>query len=1104
VPALTLYLSNRLENLADRLAEIVHQPIAAPLQPETIVVQSRGMQRWISMELARRNKIIANAKFPFPNAFLDSVFQILFPDLPEISPFEPDLLTVQIMKALPGLVGLTEFAPLRRYLQDDSNQRKLYQLSDRIAATFDQYMVFRPQMMLDWEKRTERCEPENRWQPMLWREIIGRCGDQHRTRLQRNLLRWLEDRPAAAALLPGRINMFGVSYLPPFHLQAFAAMARVAQVNIFLLNPCREYWADILTTRDIQRITRRYTIGEETEAYYYLERGNPLLASMGTLGRDFLAQVSDTDCEIVDCFAQVEGRNLLTGIQSDILNLVDRGTPAPPGAPETGRYGEQGNIGSADPPDKGRTVRDESIQIHACHSPIREIEVLHDRLLAMFDSQPDLKPRDIIVMTPDIESYAPFIHAVFGTQLDRSSSIPYSIADQSARRSSPAVDAFLQLLSLKGSRLTVSQISALMELPGVKERFGLTQPDLERIAKWVEDVNIRWGRDPDSGSALGLPPMTANTWKQGLQRLLLGVAMPDAQQRLFAGILPYGAIEGQDGQVLGKLLDFLQQVFRLTDILQQPGTPVQWQDRLNEVLERFFRFDESSERDVHYIRRVLENLGRMETIGAYDREVSAEVVAGYLEKSFQRSPHTSGFISGGVTFCAMLPMRSIPFRTVCLVGMNSEAIPRSQRPLGFDLIGLHPRPGDRSRRNDDKYLFLESILSARRTLYISYVGQSAEDNSPIPPSVLVSELIDTICNGFGVGEDDIVVRHPLQAFSPRYFRGDGTVLVSYSRENFEAVRNRRRNIAPAPFFSATLPEPSPASKTLSIEQLCRYFHHPVRYLLQQRLSLRLEETSALEQDSEPFRLDALARHKIGQSLFTQGLSGGDLTDYFHVQNATGRLPQGAVGETAYRELRLEAEDYVDRVRSEVQDQPPRHRPVDLQVGEFTLNGVLTDLYRRGRIQCRFARTKARDILSAWIGHLCLGLAADDRCPFRSTLVTADSILQFAPVEQPGAILKELLRIYWKGLQGPLHFFPDLSLEYFRQTVQRERKPAEAMTAIRKKWTGDAWTRGQLDDPYLRICFERSDPLDESFRQLATSVYLPIIRHSSGEVGKRRR
>jgi exodeoxyribonuclease V gamma subunit len=680
---------------------------------------------------------------------------------------------------------------------------------------------------------------------------------------------------------------------------------------------------------------------------------------------------------------------------------------------------------------------------------------------------------------------------VFGTQLDPSTAIPYSIADLAARMTNELVEAFFQLLSVKDARFTVSQVLSVLELARVKERFDLSRSDLERIAGWIEDVNIRWGRDAQSRSAIGLPPMPANTWKQGLQRLLLGVAMPVEEQELFAGILPGGLIEGQDGQVLGKLLDFLEQLFRLSDLLQQPCRPAVWQQRLSEMLERFFLIDQDTERQAHMIRQALETLGRMDTVGTYDGELSVEIIESHLEKCFRYSPH-AGFISGGVTFCAMLPMRSIPFQIVCLVGMNNEAIPRSQQALGFDLITRHPQTGDRSRRSDDKYLFLEAILSARRTLYISYVGQSVEDNSAIPPSVLLSELTDYLREGYEIDEKKMVVCHPLQAFSPRYFQDDGSELFSYSRENFEAVSSRGRRLAPGPFFSSPLEEPPPESRLVTLAQLCRFFQHPCRYLLQQRLSMRLEEPSADKQDHEPFRLDGLERYKMGQMLLAYRESGFDPADQYDAMKAAGNLPLGTVGETTFQDLKMEVENFAHRVESEMQAHRPRHRRVDLQIADFTISGNLTDLYPRGRIQFRFAPMKAGDILSAWIRHLCLGHPAEDRTPFHSILVSRDVTWYLSPVEQPETHLDDLLQIYWQGLRAPLHFFPALSLDYFRQVFEKRRKPADVMPALRKKWTGDEFSKGELGDPYVRLCFEGLDPLDDAFRQLAERIFRPVF------------
>ena len=551
-------------------------------------------------------------------------------------------------------------------------------------------------------------------------------------------------------------------------------------------------------------------------------------------------------------------------------------------------------------------------------------------------------------------------------------------------------------------------------------------------------------------------------------------------------------MEGRDGVLLGRLLDFLKRIFRLADSLNQPCSPRKWQKRLMAVLDQFFPVDTGLERELQQIRQALETLGHMETVGSCDRELPLEVVAAYLEKSFQHRQHASGFLSGAVTFCAMLPMRSIPFKIVCMVGMNNDTFPRNQQPLGFDLIRLHPQPGDRSRRNDDKYLFLEAIMSARRLLYISYVGQSIEDNTPIPPSVLVSELLDYLSTAFGAKEESIVVRHPLQAFSPRYFQDAAGFPSSYSRENFEAVSSRGQDRAPAAFFTGPLPEPSPDRKRLSIDQLCRFFQHPVRFLLQQRLGLHLEQRTAPEQDREPFQLDPLTRYRIGQQLSEQILSGSDPSSFLDVHNAIGHLPQGSVGEKTFRDMQSEIEELTGRVRSELQTAAFRQRAIDLKVADFSLSGVLTDLYPHGRIQYRFAQMRAADIVTGWIRHLCLGLMTDEHIGGQTTLVGTDGSRILHPVENPAQPLAELLQIYWQGLHEPLHFFPELSYDYYQLTSRKGRTQADAIQALRRKWKGDDYRRGELDDPYVRLCFERSDPFENAFRQLAVSIFGPIF------------
>ncbi|MFZ0612133.1 MAG: exodeoxyribonuclease V subunit gamma [Desulfobacterales bacterium] len=1071
---LKIYTGNRLEILADRLAEVVREPLATVLETETVIVQSRGMERWLSMALARRNGVCANMAFPFPNAFLDGLFRRFLPELPDPSPFAPPILAFRIMKCLPAFLKRPAFADLNRYLADDAQGVKLYQLAVRVADLFDQYLVFRPDMIRQWERGLAGEASDSLWQAELWRELSSGREKIHRAYLHRHLLMRLNTLAAGTDGLPSRISVFGISYLPPFHLQALVGLARIRPVYLFLLNPCREYWADIMSRRDMHRLMQekhRRRVAAET---LHMEQGHPLLASLGALGKDFLYSISALDAPIEECFVPVEERSLLSRLQADIYYLRDHPDPAPAAQ-------------SAAPAAA-------SIQIHACHGPLREIEVLHDRLLALFEAFPDLRPRDVIVMTPDITAYTPYIHAVFDTQTDTGHRIPYSIADQAPGSKPGVLRSFLSLLDLKGSRFETTRILDLLASPGIKERFGLTAADLTTIERWVAAVNIRWGRDAAGRLRLGLPGLAENTWQAGIDRMLLGYAMPGDDRVMFAGILPYDHIEGGEALVLGLFVAFLHHLFEWSERLEASLAPRAWRDVLTGLLDRFIAVDEEDEPEAQHLRRCLEDFGGMEDHAGFTAPLTLEAVRCHLERSLEGPHGAGGFIAGGVTFCAMLPMRSIPFEVVCLVGLNSVAFPRDDIPLGFDLMARFPRPGDRSRRRDDKYLFLEALVSAGRVFYISYVGQSVQDNSDIPPAVVVSELIDAIESACGISPAELVVRHPLQAYSPRYFDSSDPALFSYSVENFLAAAGPVADDGPRPFFSGPLPPPPEEWQDLSVEQLARFYSQPARFLVQQRLGIFLGDTGILAADKENFTLDALDAYRIREDLMTLRTAGRDLAGHFPIQRAKGGLPQGVIGRLSYNELKNQTDEFAARLLEITGDQPAETLPVDLRISGIRLAGTLEGLYPQGRIQVRFARRRARDYLSAWVYHLVMcAVRPNGRVP-ATTLVGEDGIACFRPVDRPDAILAELLAIFSEGLCRPLPFFPDLSLLFLKLVTEKGRPAQDAVETVRKDWLGSDFQRGVSQDPYYRLCFGDGDPFDEKFQELAEKILTPLLRH----------
>ncbi len=1072
---LNIYTSNRMENLVEALAGVVEEPLSLPMAPEVIVVQSKGMQRWVSMELAKRFGVWANCAWPFPNAMMWRLYGLVMPEIPvDEAAFTPEALSWKIMQRLPGFLDRGAFAQLRNYLAGDGDGLKLFQLACRIADTFDQYTLFRPEMLARWEKTADGA-PADEWQAILWRTLAADGGGWHRGRMKEEFIRRMKEVESPIDGMPERIAVFGISYLPAHHMEALAAISAVTVVNLFLLSPTREYWADIVSRKAKARLA-------EGEAALRSE-GHPLLASLGRMGRDFsdmVIEIGDVASLHEELYEEPGEETLLKQMQTDILNLSEDA----PGMEK--RPVKQG---------------DRSIQVHSCHSPLREIEILHDNILALLDGIDGLTPRDIVVMTPDIETYAPYIVSVFESFHDSSVKIPYAIADRRLKSEGRIAEAMLKLLDLPGGRLTSVSLLDILAASPVRKRFGLEDREIDRIRDWVEKTAIRWGMDEKSRLDLGLPGYRENSWRAGLDRLLLGYALPDEKNRLFNGILPFDEMEGADALTLGKLADFIDHIDAMTKRVSAPRTLGEWRVECARILSDFISADEEMEDELAAVSGVVASMGELAEQSGYDGMVSSAVIKTWLSMALERTERGFGFITGGVTFCAMLPMRSIPFRVVALIGINDGAFPRQNSAPGFDLAARNPRRGDRSLRDEDRYLFLEALLSARDCFYVSYVGQSIKDNSEIPPSVLVSELLDAIDRGFereegsGIAEQ-LLTKHRLQAFSRDYFSPESP-LFSYSAANFEALQEREASSShrfdktqeAGGFLKRPLAAPADGWREVTLSQLHRFFKNPAKFFLEKRLRIAMEELADPMTQREPFSLEGLDGYNLKQELLSVALCGGNTGDYLSVARARGLVPPGRHGGIVFETLQRQVEEFSRKVLARIGG-AKRLAPldVDLSLGEFRLTGRLEDLWPEGMIRFRSAKMKAKDTILVWMDHLVLNAFCREGYPHHSFLIMEDEERAFLPVAEPLPILQGLLELYWQGLQAPLRFFPASSLAY----------------AAGGKWSLDeAWKKwndgypdipGECRDASFRLCFGETEPFDDAFERVAHTVMEPLLMH----------
>jgi exodeoxyribonuclease V gamma subunit len=1080
-----LHQSNRLEALFAQFHAVLGQPPDDPLAPEIVVVHNQGMAQWVAQQLALSAGIAANVQFPLPARFIWDLMQRVTGTLPEEDRFRKSVLRWRIAALLPDLAGDPAFAEIAAYLRDDGNGVKAQQLASRISDVFDQYQVYRTDMLTRWEQGGD-----DHWQARLWRALTA-DGLPPRARLTEQFQALLgadSDAVLPPAALPRRVHLFGLNSLAPTHLESVARISRHSEVHLYHLSPCRHYWGDLVSARQRARMRKKNqeNQGEAADAPdvseafdasdSYYEQGHPLLVSLGRTGQDFFRQLLDCDLEDIDLYQESEQSHLLAALHNDILDLRDRAAE-----------GEQPYLLEAG---------DRSIQFHCCFSPLREIQVLHDRLLDLFQVHPDLTPGDVLVSAPDIGLYADAIAGVFG-EAAQERRIPWSIADQSLAREQPLARCFLDLLALFSGRFTAPAVLALCETPALLRRFGLDPAILPRLHAWVRDAGIRWGLDASHRRELDVPAGNSHSWRFGLDRLLLGYLMGDCREP-YAHLLPYGNLGGSESAELGgfvRLIDTLAQ-WRLR--LRQPCPAEEWCAALLRLLDDCF---EPEEEGLQPLREAINNLRADCRLADHHAPLAPAVIAECLETALSQPDGGQPFLSGRVTFCNMVPMRSVPFRAVCLLGLNDQDFPRSQHPVAFDLIASQPRLGDRNRRNDDRYLFLEALLSARDVLYLSWVGRNQRDDSLAPPSVVVSELrdyLDQSCRVADAAEviatrvsEHLTTLHPMQPFSRRCFNGDAAT-ASYNPSWLPADRL----VEPTPFLSAPLPAPDEEQRRVDLQQLARFWRHPVRCFLEQSLGLNLRAEAAAVEESEPFVLDSLQQYQLRRETILERLSGLPVDQILGNLEGAGSLPQGGFGRVQFAGIAASSDQFADQLRPLLASPLPPLE-IDRIIGPFRLTGWLGDLHPEGRVTWRTGALKGADLIELWVYHLCLNLLAPAGLPHCSLHLARDKaqantparLVRLKPVADPEPQLLQLLERYWQGLSQPLPFFPETGLAWAR-AAGTGKEEARA----RQIWESGFQRNGEGDDPAYGYFFSPAElPLSAEFVDLS-SLFGPILDH----------
>ncbi|HEY0924204.1 exodeoxyribonuclease V subunit gamma [Rheinheimera pacifica] len=1114
-PGFVVIHANQLETLRELLVQWLSKQPVPVLGTEQVLVQSNGIAQWLKMALAETANghpgIAAGLKVELPNQFVWQLYRAVLGDsIPTSLPYDKINLSWRLLGLLPQLTEAV-YQPLQRYLQDDSDGRKSYQLALRLADLFDQYQVYRADWLQSWRSgsnmlpnsKKQQVPDDQLWQPALWRllqsqlaSVVGELAFSSRADVHTMALTALQQgKLQRPDLLPDRIVVFGVSSLPQQTVELLAALGAQRQVLLTVLNPCRHFWGDITHAKDEiraaqQRHGRKPGLPPvlDTDALYL--HAPVLLASLGKQGRDYISLLDGFDQSDryqhwfngrIDLFSDpvedISQLPLLAQLQQDILEL----NPTPQ-------------------PSRQVAVGDNSISFHLAHSRQREVEILQDNLIAAFAADPALKPRDVIIMTPDISLYQSHVHAVFGRLAqDDARFLPYTLADQSLRGSQPLMLALEYLLDLPSQRFSLSEVCDLLDVPAIQRRFGINSEALPQLRLWLTEAGVRWGLDAQQRASLDLAaPGDSYSWMFAIERMLLGFAIGDVP--LWQGRAPYAEVAGLAAAELGPLLQFIQQLKRWHLLLTGHSARdlTDWQQLLlsdNGLLHSLFDF--SDEQDQLIYARLSQGLAQLVS-AAHSGDFNGEVQLAVLRDAWLEQAGSSGlsqrFFAGSLTFSTLMPMRAIPFKRIYLLGLNDGDYPRSRMRDDFDLMAGDYRPGDRSRRDDDRYLFLEALLSARDALYLSWVGRDIRNNSELPPSVLLSQLLDLLDSGWQHTDGDkpskaLCHSYPLQPFSRQYFNGN---YATYAHE-WQAAHEAMPAIVANSSVQPELP-------LLTLRLLDDFLANPCRHYLQQRFKTRFYQSEPAGEDAEPFVLNALELYQLKQQLLQQLLAEPQLdVDAAMAQLAReAKLPLALFGSLTGAQIGREANVVFARYRAAGIDWQRRATPLRLALNPagIALHDSLTNVYQSpaGQLALLQLRPTAirnkgelrwHTLRTAWLQQLAANAGGEALSTYQYGL---DDAVQLLPQQQSiaAAQLDALVQYWQQGLTQPLPLLPKTAL-CFVQTRDEAK--------CRELFEGGYNFAGEIDTaPELQRYYpDFASLLQAGFADWAQKLYGPLLQ-----------
>lgn len=1095
------------------------------LTPVSVIIPNKDTANWLKPYLAKRIGILANIQFMLPYEWIWKQYRLLYPELPVVLPSDKGPLALAVFDWFASFTQEEHDEDSLSYLNvlfsldEPLKTRWMFALAGEAASSLDAYQNYRPEMLLSWAQGVTPEDPLIAWQAVLWRYLLQKWSLQSKIPLDR------------ATLFGNQISAYKKKTVSDNstgsedHLFVFHA-GLLPSPFLHLIDECP----------DPNRITIYALIREQktllSERFSFESRA--ILDSLRQLKQFRFTSAPDNERISVPVLTHSPKREYQS--PKSALSVLKAAVES---------------VRTVDLSVKAPFLLDGSIEIHSCHNALREIEVLHQQIYFWLESIPDLKPSDIMVISPDIKFFSPFISAVFDQQHEGLPEIPYRITEKQNNFTSET-DVFLQFLRLLKTRFEPHHVLELLRYEIVMDRFDVSERDLNRIRHWISENRVLWGYDVAHKEDVLQPPTETGTWSRLFTRAWNSLLWGDEFTNPHSGDV-ISLQDPDDARLISVLQDLLSRLNQARKESQNSAKSLsEWIAELESWGEFLFQKKQTtdSQKLPPSVQLFLNTfISDIEQSDSGETSLPFDLILKHLEQITESKSGSSAVFNQGVLFSNMVPVRGIPARVICLIGVGESRFPRVSTSPEFDVMRLLPLPADRDRKREDRQLFYEAVMAAKDTFYISYVGQNQKDNSEMEPSTVLIEFLDMLCQIFPDADiHKLLKREAMNGYSDRYFSESSngiadtvfkdvvhTERANYSKRFADLAAIKRQasksvNIwgsVESDRYSSIVSGQAEKPHTLGTddditettpESLISFFKHPIRAWMRHRFKLT---TLGLFDEEWEFEMSAIDRYKVKHYILHQRLKGIEpISIYLSLQRA-GQLPEGTQGEREFYSLNRTVDDLLKCIHEFVApDQQLHHKSagltdkdriqpvnvtIDLTLSSCRIKGKLPLLTGFGTvIHISFSSSLGKNLIESWMYHLLRTIQYPQSERIHFFVLKKSAFIRFCfqslTRKKAEEYLTQLIQEYQQGLQKPLRFFPNTAAEW----VEKNQTRSLVLPDELHEWSSFNFSlyrqTGEAHETYNQIFFGQTIALDpEVDYPIFERIMAPIMAELEDEI-----